>query len=83
MNMQKAEELAYKVINDHGGAFLMALGYIGDQLGLFKSLESEGAVTSTELATPPASMTAMSANGSRPWSPPNTSISTPIPAATS
>ena len=50
MNMQKAEELAYKVINDHGGAFLMALGYIGDQLGLFKALESSGATTSTELA---------------------------------
>lgn len=51
MNMQKAEELAYKVINDYGGAFLMALGYIGDQLGLFKALESSGATTSTELAS--------------------------------
>lgn len=50
MNVQKAEELAFKVINDHGGAFLMALGYIGDQLGLFKALEASGAASSAELA---------------------------------
>jgi SAM-dependent methyltransferase len=51
MNMQKAEELAFRVMNDYGGAFLMALGYIGDRLGLFKSLEASGPVTSIELAT--------------------------------
>src|SRR5690348_12284327 len=50
MNMNKVQELAFRVVGDMGGAFIMALGYIGDRLGLFKAMAGAGAVTSAELA---------------------------------
>jgi 2-polyprenyl-3-methyl-5-hydroxy-6-metoxy-1,4-benzoquinol methylase len=50
MNMKKVEELAFRVVGDMGGAFVMALGYIGDRLGLFKAMAGAGPVTSAELA---------------------------------
>jgi Methyltransferase domain len=50
MNEQKIEEMAFRVVGDMGGAFVMALGYIGDRLGLFKTMAGAGPTTSTELA---------------------------------
>ena len=50
MNLKKVEELAFRVVGDMGGAFAMALGYIGDRLGLFKAMAGAGPVTSVELA---------------------------------
>ena len=50
MNQKKIEELAFRVVGDMGGAFTMALGYVGDRLGIFKSMEGAGPLTSEELA---------------------------------
>ena len=50
MNQKKVEELAFRVVGDMGGAFTMALGYVGDRLGLFKAMAGAGALTSAELA---------------------------------
>jgi hypothetical protein len=51
LNMKKVEELAFRVVGDMGGAFIMALGYIGDRLGLYKAMDGAGPITSTELAS--------------------------------
>lgn len=50
MDMERVERLAFGVVGDMGGAFMMALGYIGDRLGLFKAMAGAGPVTSQELA---------------------------------
>src|ERR1700759_3434111 len=50
LNITQVQELAFRVVGDMGGAFVMALGYIGDRLGLFKTLAEAGPVTSAELA---------------------------------
>lgn len=50
MNNKKVEELAFRVVGDMGGAFTMALGYIGDRLGIFKAMAGAGPLTSLELA---------------------------------
>ncbi len=50
MNEKKVEELAFRVVGDMGGAFVMALGYIGDRLGLFKAMAGAGPLSSAELA---------------------------------
>jgi len=50
MNEQKVGELAFRVVGDMGGAFTMALGYIGDRLGLFKAMDGAGPLSSEELA---------------------------------
>jgi 2-polyprenyl-3-methyl-5-hydroxy-6-metoxy-1,4-benzoquinol methylase len=50
MNEQKIHEMAFRAVGDMGGAFVMALGYIGDRLGLFKAMAGAGPVTSVELA---------------------------------
>ncbi|MCP5119534.1 MAG: helix-turn-helix transcriptional regulator, partial [bacterium] len=50
MNQEKVEQLAFRVIGDMGGAFTMALGYVGDQLGLFREMHEAGPMTSQELA---------------------------------
>jgi len=50
MEMKKVEELAFRVIGDMAGTFTMALGYVGDQLGIFKALQDAGPVTSETLA---------------------------------
>jgi 2-polyprenyl-3-methyl-5-hydroxy-6-metoxy-1,4-benzoquinol methylase len=49
MNEQKVHEIAFRVVGDMGGAFVMALGYIGDRLGLFKEMAGAGPMTSAEL----------------------------------
>lgn len=50
MDDKKIEELAFRVVGDMGGAFTMALGYVGDRLGLFRAMAGVGPVTSKELA---------------------------------
>ena len=51
LNMKKVEELAFRVVGDMGGAFIMALGYIGDRLGLYKAMDGAGRITSGELSS--------------------------------
>jgi 2-polyprenyl-3-methyl-5-hydroxy-6-metoxy-1,4-benzoquinol methylase len=51
MNIDKVHEMAFRVIGDTGGAFTMALGYIGDRLGLFKAMAGAGPLTSAALAS--------------------------------
>lgn len=50
MRQEKVEELAFRVVGDMGGAFTMALGYVGDRLGLFRAMAGVGPMTSEELA---------------------------------
>lgn len=50
MNEKRVEELALRVVGDMGGAFTMALAYIGDRTGLFKAMAGAGPLTSDELA---------------------------------
>lgn len=49
-DMQKVEELAFRVVSDGGGAFTVGLAYIGDRLGIFKAMKGVGMLTSMELA---------------------------------
>jgi SAM-dependent methyltransferase len=46
----KIRKFSAQVSNDIGAAMLGAMSYIGDRLGIFKSLADAGAVTSEELA---------------------------------
>lgn len=50
MDQKKVEEAAFRVITDMGGAFTMALGYIGDRLDIFKAMAGAGQLSSVELA---------------------------------
>jgi 2-polyprenyl-3-methyl-5-hydroxy-6-metoxy-1,4-benzoquinol methylase len=50
MDQQKVETLAFRVVGDMAASFSMALGYIGDRLGLFRTLAGAGPVTSEQLA---------------------------------
>ncbi len=50
MKQEKIEEVAFRVVGDMGGAFTMALGYVGDRLGLFQAVAEAGPLTSGELA---------------------------------
>ncbi|MGB6717420.1 MAG: class I SAM-dependent methyltransferase [Candidatus Acidiferrales bacterium] len=50
MNQKRVEELAFRVVGDTAGAFTMALGYIGDRLGLFKAMAGAGPMRSPNLA---------------------------------
>ena len=50
MDNKKVESMAFRVVGDMGGAFTMALGYVGDRLGLFKAMAGAGPLTSAELA---------------------------------
>lgn len=50
MNEQKIHDLAIRVVTDMGGAYTMALGYIGDRLGLYKAMAGAGPLTSAALA---------------------------------
>lgn len=51
MQMTKVEELVFRVVADNAGAYTMALGYIGDQLGLFRAMAGAGPLTSADVAT--------------------------------
>jgi 2-polyprenyl-3-methyl-5-hydroxy-6-metoxy-1,4-benzoquinol methylase len=48
--MAKAAEFAGRVGDDFGAAHAVALGYIGDRLGIFRALAEHGPVTSAGLA---------------------------------
>jgi SAM-dependent methyltransferase len=50
LNWDKVKKFSAQVSNDIGGAMLGAMSYIGDRLGIFKSLAAAGPVTSVELA---------------------------------
>ena len=50
MNDTKVQEVALRVVGDQAGAFTMALGYIGDRLGMFRALRDAGPCTSDDLA---------------------------------
>jgi 2-polyprenyl-3-methyl-5-hydroxy-6-metoxy-1,4-benzoquinol methylase len=51
MDQQKIEALAFRVVGDMAASFSMALGHIGDRLGLFRTLAGAGPVTSEQLAS--------------------------------
>jgi SAM-dependent methyltransferase len=51
MDQQKIEALAFRVVGDMAASFSMALGHIGDRLGLFKTLAGAGPVSSEQLAS--------------------------------
>jgi hypothetical protein len=53
MNFKKVEELAFRVVGDMGGAFIMALGYICDRLGLYKAMDGAGPLSGEALALKP------------------------------
>ena len=63
MNQEKVHELAFRVVGDMGGAFTMALGYVGDRLGLFRAMAGAGPLTSEELAA----KTALNERDVREW----------------
>ncbi len=50
MQVEQAQQLAMRVVSDMGGAFTMALAYIGDRLGLYQTMRRSGPVTSDQLA---------------------------------
>lgn len=47
---EEVMEFAFKVVNELGAAFATAHVYIGDRLGLFKTLAQSGPLTTVELA---------------------------------
>ena len=50
LNWDKVKKFSAQVSSDIGAAMLGAMSYIGDRLGIFKSLAASGPVTSAELA---------------------------------
>jgi len=50
MDQQKVETLAFRIVGDMAGSFSMALGHIGDRLGLFHAMKGAGPLTSEQLA---------------------------------
>jgi len=79
MDDKKVEEIAFRVGGDMGGSFVMALGYIGDRLGLFAALAGAGPLTSVQLATKTNLNNGMYGSGRKRWSQPSTSIMNPRP----
>ena len=50
MDSTKVKALSERVLADTGGAFAVALAYIGDKLGLFRALAGAGPISSGDLA---------------------------------
>ena len=50
VDMGRAIELTRRVANDFGAAHAIALGYVGDRLGIFQALAHDGPMTSDQLA---------------------------------
>src|SRR5262249_60410622 len=50
MDQQKVEALTFRMVGDMAGSFSMALGHIGDRLGLFRAMKGAGPLTSEQLA---------------------------------
>jgi 2-polyprenyl-3-methyl-5-hydroxy-6-metoxy-1,4-benzoquinol methylase len=63
MDQQKVEALAQRVVSDMAASFSMALGHIGDRLGLFRAMKDAGPMTSDELAA----MTGLNERYVREW----------------
>jgi len=53
LDAKKVGAMAVRVTRDWGSAHIVALAYIGDQLGIFKALADSGPVTSQQLADRP------------------------------
>jgi 2-polyprenyl-3-methyl-5-hydroxy-6-metoxy-1,4-benzoquinol methylase len=51
MDQAKVEALAFRIVGDMAASFSMALGHIGDRLGLFRAMRDAGPLTSEELAS--------------------------------
>jgi hypothetical protein len=51
MNEAKLQEFMGKLVNDMGGAAMLASVIVGEELGLYKALADGKALTSDELAT--------------------------------
>jgi 2-polyprenyl-3-methyl-5-hydroxy-6-metoxy-1,4-benzoquinol methylase len=63
MDQHKVEALAQRVVSDMAASFSMALGHIGDRLGLFRAMKDAGPTTSDELAA----MTGLNERYVREW----------------
>ncbi|MCG8419858.1 MAG: class I SAM-dependent methyltransferase [Proteobacteria bacterium] len=50
MHDNEVKELSRRVLSDVGGAFAIAMAYIGDRMGLFRSLAAAGSMSSAALA---------------------------------
>lgn len=50
MRRAKIEDLTFRVVADMKSAFVMAMSYVGNHLGLFHAMAGAGALTSAELA---------------------------------
>jgi 2-polyprenyl-3-methyl-5-hydroxy-6-metoxy-1,4-benzoquinol methylase len=50
MDAAKSKELLGRVVSDVGGAFTVGMAYVGDRLGLFKTLARRGPCSSQDLA---------------------------------
>ena len=50
LDQAKMEAFVYKVLGDTSAAFTTILASIGDRLGLFKDLSTNGSATSVEMA---------------------------------
>ena len=50
IDQNKVGAIAFKILNDMGGAFTTALAHIGDRLGIFATMNGAGPLTSQELA---------------------------------
>ena len=49
MDQQKVEALAFRMVADMAASFSMALGHIGDRLGMFRAMKDAGPLTSEQL----------------------------------
>src|SRR4029450_2202949 len=52
MNEAKLHEFMGKVVTDRGGAWMMAMVLIGDELGLYKAMADGKPITAEALAAP-------------------------------
>jgi len=50
LDLDAANAFAARVLQDSGGAYTVALVYIGDRLGLFRALADAGPAASEDLA---------------------------------
>lgn len=51
LDQQKFEQLQGKVVGDVGGALGVLMAYVGDQTGIYQTLEANGVATDKELAS--------------------------------
>ena len=79
MNEAKLHEFMGKVVTDMGGAWMMAMVLIGDELGLYKAMADGKPVTAEALATRCGCIRVWCANGSMPTPPRGTSRSPMAP----